>query len=148
MVFPQDYIDRYKPASDGSFELTTDYPDALPVLKFANNDSLRRRMYVAFWTRAFPKNMDVLKKIMQTRYETATPLGYHSWADYNAADKSDEPIACLVAPLRQLFSLASSSPPPSCTKPSPESGRSSFCTRCNTSRLRHLSNPVPCGRPS
>ena len=25
-------------------ELTTDYPDALPVLKFANNDSLHRRM--------------------------------------------------------------------------------------------------------
>jgi thimet oligopeptidase len=32
---PQDYIDRHKPAADGSFELTTDYPDALPVLKFA-----------------------------------------------------------------------------------------------------------------
>lgn len=41
---PPDYIDRHKPVSDGLFELTTDYPDALPVLKFANNDSLHRRM--------------------------------------------------------------------------------------------------------
>src|SRR5579863_7322931 len=31
---PQDYIDRHKPGADGSFELTTEYPDALPALKF------------------------------------------------------------------------------------------------------------------
>jgi thimet oligopeptidase len=38
-------------------------------------------------TRAFPKNRDVLKSMMQTRYEIATLLGYQSWADYFAADK-------------------------------------------------------------
>jgi thimet oligopeptidase len=84
---PQDYIDRHKPGTDGNIKLTTDYPDAFPVFKFANNDDVRRRLYEAFDTRAYPKNKEVLQQMMRTRYEIATLLGYSSWADYNAADK-------------------------------------------------------------
>ena len=84
---PQDYIDRHQPGADGKVRLTTDYPDALPVFTFAKSDSLRRRMSLAFNTRAYPKNQEVLTSLMKTRYEIATLLGYSSWADYNAADK-------------------------------------------------------------
>src|SRR5208282_4477610 len=84
---PQDYIDRHKPDANGKVHLTTDYPDALPVFTFAKSDSLRRRMTVAFNTRAYPKNLEVLTSLMKTRYEIATLLGYSNWADYNAADK-------------------------------------------------------------
>ncbi|HXC42155.1 MAG TPA: M3 family metallopeptidase [Candidatus Dormibacteraeota bacterium] len=84
---PQDYIDRHKPGADGKVHITTDYPDALPVFKFAKSDSLRRRVAHAFDTRAYPKNQEVLTSLMKTRYEIATLLGYSSWADYNAADK-------------------------------------------------------------
>jgi len=84
---PQDYIDRHKPGADGKIRLTTDYPDALPVFSFAKSDALRRRMSLAFNTRAYPKNQEVLTSLMKTRYEIATLLGYPSWADYNAADK-------------------------------------------------------------
>jgi thimet oligopeptidase len=84
---PQDYIDRHKPGADGKIEITTNYPDLLPVLKFAKNDALRKRLYEAYQTRAYPKNLDMLKKMIQTRYEIAQLLGYKSWADYNAADK-------------------------------------------------------------
>ncbi len=84
---PQDYIDRHKPGADGKITITTDYPDVFPVLKFAKNTSLRQRLYEQFDNRAYPKNRDLLLKMMQTRYEIATLLGYSSWADYNAADK-------------------------------------------------------------
>ncbi len=84
---PQDYIDRHKIGADGKVRITTDYPDALPVFSFAKSDSLRRRVSVAFGTRAYPKNQEVLTNLMKTRYEIATLLGYPSWADYNAADK-------------------------------------------------------------
>ncbi|MGA9391873.1 MAG: M3 family metallopeptidase [Candidatus Sulfotelmatobacter sp.] len=84
---PQDYIDRHKPDANGKIQLTTDYPDALPVFTFAKSDSLRRRMALAFNTRAYPKNQEVLTSLMKTRYEIATLLGFPSWADYNAADK-------------------------------------------------------------
>jgi len=84
---PQDYIDRHKPGPNGKIVITTDYPDIFPVLKFGKNTELRRRLYDQFDNRAYPKNRDLLMKMMQTRYEIATLLGYSSWADYNAADK-------------------------------------------------------------
>ncbi len=83
---PQDYIDRHKPAGDGTIQITTDYPDILPAMRFVKSDALRRQLFEAFETRAYPKNGVVLRQMMQTRYEIATLLGYASWADYNAAD--------------------------------------------------------------
>jgi thimet oligopeptidase len=84
---PQDYIDRHKPDANGKVHITTNYPDALPVFNFAKSDSLRRRVTLAFNTRAYPKNQEVLTSLLKTRYEIATLLGYSNWADYNAADK-------------------------------------------------------------
>jgi thimet oligopeptidase len=84
---PQDYLDHHKPGADGKIIITTNYPDALPVLKFSKSDDLRRRLFLAFDTRAYPKNKEVLENMMKTRYQMATILGYSSWADYNAADK-------------------------------------------------------------
>ena len=84
---PQDYIDRHKPGANGKIVITTDYPDVFPVLKFAKSTELRKQLYQEFDNRAYPKNRDLLMKMMQTRYEIATLLGYSSWADYNAADK-------------------------------------------------------------
>lgn len=84
---PQDYIARHKPDKDGVIRISTDYPDYLPAMKFAKSAEFRRRLFQAFNSRAYPKNDDVLKNMMQTRYEIASLLGYNSWADYNAADK-------------------------------------------------------------
>ena len=84
---PQDYIDRHKPGADGKIQITTNYPDIFPVFQFSKSDDLRRRMSIAFDTRAYPKNKEVLQQMMQIRYQIATLLGYASWADYNAADK-------------------------------------------------------------
>ena len=84
---PQDYIDRHKPGADGKIHITTNYPDALPVFSFAKSDALRRRLALAFNTRAYPKNQEVLTSLMKTRYEIASLLGFSNWADYNAADK-------------------------------------------------------------
>jgi thimet oligopeptidase len=84
---PQDYIDNHKPGADGKIRITTRYPDLFPVLTFANNDELRHNMLLAFLNMAYPKNKEVLQKLMQTRYEIAMLMGYSNWADYNAADK-------------------------------------------------------------
>jgi thimet oligopeptidase len=84
---PQDYIERHKPGADGKILITTNYPDALPVFNFAKSDSLRRRLTLAFNTRAYPKNQEVLTSLLKTRYEIATILGSSNWADFNAADK-------------------------------------------------------------
>jgi thimet oligopeptidase len=84
---PQDFIDNHKPGPDGKVRISTNYPDAFPVLTFCKSDALRRRLYLAYQTRAYPKNQEVLTNLLKTRYEIATLLGYSNWADYNAADK-------------------------------------------------------------
>jgi len=84
---PQDYIDRHKPEPDGAVRITTDGPDYYPVMTYAKSDALRRRLLQATNDRAYPKNRDVLQRMIRLRYEIATLLGYSSWADYNAASK-------------------------------------------------------------
>jgi thimet oligopeptidase len=84
---PQDYLDAHKPDKNGVIHITTDYPDYGPVMDFSASDGLRRRLSLAFNTRAYPQNRDVLSKMLQTRFDIASSIGYASWADYSAADK-------------------------------------------------------------
>jgi thimet oligopeptidase len=84
---PADYIKAHPPAADGSVTLTSDNPDYTPVMKFARNADLRRRMLIAYNGRAYPKNMPLLADLLERREELAQVLGYKHWADLNAADK-------------------------------------------------------------
>jgi thimet oligopeptidase len=84
---PTDYIARHPPAADGTITLTTDSPDQIPVMTYAKSDELRRSMYLAYNTRAYPQNKAVLLDLLQTRYELAKILGYSNWADLATADQ-------------------------------------------------------------
>jgi len=84
---PQDFIDAHKPGPDGKVQISADFFQALPVMTFAKSDSLRRRVWEETANRAYPKNRDVLLKLLKIRFEIASLLGYPSWADYNAASK-------------------------------------------------------------
>lgn len=84
---PADFINRHAPANDGTITLTTEPPDVFPVLKFANSANLRRRMYLAYTSRAYPRNEQILAELLKKREELASLLGYAHWADFNAADK-------------------------------------------------------------
>ena len=84
---PDDYIARHQPGADGSYTLTTDEPDSQPVFTFAANADLRRRMYLAYNTRAYPANKQVLLDLLATRQELATLLGFPTWADLATADQ-------------------------------------------------------------
>ncbi len=84
---PQDYIDAHKPGADGKLHISTNYPDALPLLKFAKRADVRKAMYMAFQNRAWPDNEDVLKKMLAKRYELAQVLGYPNFAELITADK-------------------------------------------------------------
>jgi thimet oligopeptidase len=84
---PNDYIARHKPAADGAYTLTTDEPDVWPVLNFSQSAALRRRMYLTYNSRAYPKNAQVLRDLMTARQDLATTLGYPRYADYATADQ-------------------------------------------------------------
>jgi thimet oligopeptidase len=84
---PKDFLDKQKRAANGDVLIPVDEPNAFPVLDLADSDSLRRSVWQAWSTRAYPKNRQVLLDMMKARYEIAQIIGYSSWADYNAADK-------------------------------------------------------------
>ncbi len=84
---PEDYIARHKPDADGTYTLTTDEPDARPVLNFASSADFRRRMFIAYSSRAYPQNTQVLKDLLAARQQLATLLGYAHFADLATADQ-------------------------------------------------------------
>lgn len=84
---PPDYLGRHQPDAAGQIALSTDQPDMQPVMTFASNSALRERMFLAYNTRAYPANQQILMDLLSTRQEIASILGFRSWADLATADQ-------------------------------------------------------------
>src|SRR5579862_4267628 len=84
---PPDYLGRHQSDAAGQITLTTDQPDMQPVMTFASSAALRERMFLAYNTRAYPVNQQILLDLLGTRQEIATVLGFRSWADLATADQ-------------------------------------------------------------
>jgi thimet oligopeptidase len=95
---PDDYIDAHPAGANGKIRITTDYPDYYPFMSYADNDALRKDLYVKFRSRG-DENSEQIKKarakdneslmadILSLRSEKALLLGYPTWADYITEDK-------------------------------------------------------------
>jgi thimet oligopeptidase len=90
---PPDYLARHQPGENGVITLTTDQPDVQPVITFASSAALRERMFLAYNTRAYPVNQQILLDLLAVRQEIATVLGFRSWADLATADQMMESAA-------------------------------------------------------
>ena len=99
---PADYIARHKPDAAGHIILTTDQPDMMPVLTYAKSPKLRREMYIAYQSRAYPANKQVLLDLLSTRQEIATTLGYKTFADLATADQMMGSAANMKAFLNEV----------------------------------------------
>jgi thimet oligopeptidase len=84
---PDDFRQAHAPDENGTIRITTDYPDYNPFMTYADDDELRRELYVKFRSRGDQGNEQVLHDILKLRKEKATLLGYANWADYITADK-------------------------------------------------------------
>lgn len=84
---PDDYVKAHPAGADGKVTLTTDYPDYIPFRKYAEDLPARKALYLEFMNRGYPKNDDVLHKLLRERHEFATTLGYKDWAEYDTEKK-------------------------------------------------------------
>jgi thimet oligopeptidase len=84
---PADFLKSHPPGKNGKIAVTTEYPDYFPVLSYADAESARKALFVAFQTRAYPANQKVLEQLLALRSEYAGILGYPNWAEYAAEDK-------------------------------------------------------------
>ncbi len=84
---PDDYIEAHPPGEDGRVVITTQYPDLWPVLTYAKDEKLRRRLMKTFMNKGHPANLEVLDRLLARRHELATILGYDHYADFITEDK-------------------------------------------------------------
>jgi len=87
---PEDYKLAHKPDASGKVTLKTDNTDYLPFREYATNDAAQKEFFELYAQRAYPKNLEVLSRLLQKRYELATTLGYSDWAAYITEDKMVE----------------------------------------------------------
>ncbi len=103
---PEDFLARHAPETEGEHAgkvvLTTEFPDYLPVMTFARSAELRRRMFLAYQTRAYPQNVPVLEELLAVRREIAGLLGFATWADLATADQMMESSVKMQAFLDEL----------------------------------------------
>jgi thimet oligopeptidase len=103
---PADYIARHA-AIDDAITLTTDPPDMAPVMSYAKSRTLRRRMYLAYNDRGYPKNKQTLLDLLALREEMATLLGFRSWADLATVDQMMGSAASMRKFLHEVEEAAS-----------------------------------------
>jgi thimet oligopeptidase len=99
---PADYIARHPADGEGRVTLTTDPPDMQPVMTYAASAELRERMFLAYNTRAYPANKQILLDLLATRQQIADVLGFRSWADLATADQMMASAANVRAFLAKL----------------------------------------------
>ena len=103
---PRDFIDAHPQDSSGVIRISTDYPDYLPVMRYARSDELRRRLYIEFNNRGYPANARVLAALLAKRSEYANLLGQPSYAALQTSDKMAGSPARIRAMIDQVDALA------------------------------------------
>ncbi len=78
---PADWIESHPPGDDGRITITTQYPDYVPVMRYAEDEDLRRELYFDYNNLAYPANKEVLAKLVAKRNELAGLTGFETWAD-------------------------------------------------------------------
>ncbi|TDJ72936.1 MAG: peptidase M3 [Planctomycetota bacterium] len=84
---PADYLVSHPEDEDGSVTITTDAPDYVPFMMYAERGDLRTELYFEYGQRAHPVNLPVLSELLAKRFELARLLGYDNWAHYATEDK-------------------------------------------------------------
>ncbi|MSP93300.1 MAG: peptidase M3 [Myxococcales bacterium] len=92
------------PTADGLVAVTTNYTDYIPFMSYADDDSARKELYLAYRQRGWPQNKDNLQRLLELRAELAGLLGFANWAAYDTANKmikSDKNIEDFIAKITQ-----------------------------------------------
>jgi len=84
---PEDYLANHPEDAAGAVTITTDGPDFVPFMMYAERGDLRQRLAHEYLNRAYPENIDVLSQLLAKRAELAQLLGYANWAEYVTEDK-------------------------------------------------------------
>ena len=103
---PDDFVKAHPPGDDGTIAITTNYPDSVPVFRYARKDSVRHDLMEEYLNRAHPANLEVLARLIAKRDELARLLDYDHFADYITADKMIGTAAAAQAFVSKVATVA------------------------------------------
>lgn len=78
----EDFISHLPRTDDGLFKVSLQYPEYLPMMEFAKDEDVRRKLMVKKFNTAGSTNEALLNEMIGLRDEIAHLLGYSSWNDY------------------------------------------------------------------
>ncbi len=102
------YLAKQKGKEDG-WLFNLQYPSILPILTYAENRELRKKINLAYGSRAFRDefdNQEILKKIAKYRHQRAQLLGYKSHADYTLEERMAENPKTVFEFLDKIYDAA------------------------------------------
>ncbi len=103
---PADWIAAHKPDASGVIKISTDYPDYIPFISYAQDDDAKKQLYIKFRSRGDAHNEELLGKLLVLRMEKAKLLGFADWADYISGDKMLKGGAAAAAFIERITKLA------------------------------------------
>jgi thimet oligopeptidase len=83
---PDDFVRDHPVEANGKARVTTDYPDYIPFMAYADDGPARKELHRAFTNRAVPVNLEILTTMIRTKHELAGLLGFPTWAEYQTQD--------------------------------------------------------------
>lgn len=94
-----DFLGRLKKTPNGLYIVTTKRADYDLLMDNATNPETRKKMNIAYDSRAGDKNIKLLEQAISLRQQIATITGFKTWADYRIegrmAKTGDEALALL-----------------------------------------------------
>ena len=81
---PEHYFNNFTHYHD-MYTIPLTYDAFFGVLENCTNAATRQKMFLAFSKRAYPKNLEVLQKLMSKRDEYARLVGYKNFAEYECS---------------------------------------------------------------
>lgn len=77
---PSNYISSR--LNDNMVKVTLKYPDYVPIMEYATNRDLRKRLSTLFKSRCIKSNSVIMEKVFKLRQKVASILGYTNYSDY------------------------------------------------------------------
>ena len=82
-----DMVANFKAKADGTLVVPVDESTNQAFMVNASSEQARRAFYVAYNTRGGQKNVELLRRALALRDESAKLLGYANWSAYTTADR-------------------------------------------------------------
>ncbi|MBV8661293.1 MAG: hypothetical protein JO129_04065 [Candidatus Dependentiae bacterium] len=82
---PQQFLDGLILHKDNSYKIPLSFDAFFAILENCSNSKTRKKMFLAFSNRAYPKNLEIIEKLMCKRDEYAHLVGYKNFAEYECS---------------------------------------------------------------